>query len=56
LPPGKAKKPHYLGKRLTDFDEIWQGDASEPYESPQPIILQHFKNPRWPTAAILKIQ
>ena len=36
-------------------DKIWKYDASRPYESCQPIKLQHFKNPRWPTDAILKL-
>jgi len=50
------KKSQYLSNGLADFDKIWHGDASRPYECRQPIKLQHFKNPRWPMAAILKIQ
>jgi len=41
---------------LTNFDEIWHGDASRPSWSQQPVKFEYFKNPKWRTAAILKIE
>jgi len=41
---------------LTDFDEIWYDDAtwtSPPDGKPK---ISKFQNPRWPTAAILKVE
>jgi len=45
-------KSLYLYNALTDFDEIWNGDATQFSGRCQPIKYKKFKNPRrqWPTS------
>jgi len=46
----------YLCSRSTDFDKIRYDDASE-ISQPEGIPkISKFQNPRWQTAAILKIE
>ena len=52
----KNQKSQYLYNKLTDFDEIRRGEASWPSGLRQPIKFHDFQNPRWRTAAILKIE
>jgi len=40
----------------TDFDEIWYNDASQTSPSDGKPKISKFQNPRWRTAAILKIE
>jgi len=49
-------KSRYLHNRLTNFDEIWQCDASETFASCQPLKFLEFKNSRWRRATIFKNQ
>ena len=51
----KIEKLRYLTNRLTDFDKIWQGDASGASAPDHQLKFLEFQNPRWRTAAILKI-
>jgi len=46
----------YLSNRLTDFGEIWYGDAYYASQSDGRPKISKFQNPRWRTAAILKIK
>ena len=41
-PPWKMEKLWYLHNRLTNFDEIWHGDASPPSGRCQPLRFQEF--------------
>jgi len=45
----------YLSNRLTDFCEIWYSDALYTSKSDGRQKNLKFENPRWWTAAILKI-
>ena len=42
----RTVKSPYLCSRLTDFDEIWHGDAYWPPTADQPLKLPIFENPR----------
>jgi len=46
----------YLSNRLTDFGEIWYGDAYEASQYDGQPKISKTQNPRWRTAAILKIE
>jgi len=46
-PSWKIKKLQYLHNGLTNFDEIWNGDACQPSGPWQAIKFCDFKNPRW---------
>jgi len=48
-----VKSPH-LRNRLTDFDEIWHGDADWPPTGDRPLKVEFFKT-KMAAAAILKI-
>jgi len=50
----KNRKIVISQKHLTDFDEGWHCDASQPSGPHQSIKFRDLKNPRWRTAAILK--
>jgi len=41
----KTVKSPYLRNRLTDFDEIWQGDAHWPRTWDRPLKFRIFENP-----------
>jgi len=43
----KTVKSPYLCNRLTDFDEIWHGDAYWTPAANQPLKFRIFENPRW---------
>ena len=43
----KSVKSPYLRKRLTDFDEIWHGDADWPPTGDRPLKFRIFQKPRW---------
>jgi len=43
----KTVKLPYLCNRLTDFDEIWRGDAYSPFTADRPLKFRIFENPRW---------
>jgi len=52
----KKDKSSYFRNCLTDRRKIWHDDAywsSPPY---RPLYIRTFENPRWQTAAILKIE
>ena len=49
----RNNKRQYICNRLTDFDEIWYGDAHWPSQPDWLLKILNFENPRWPTAAIL---
>jgi len=40
----KTVKSPYLRNRLTDFDEIWHGDADWPYTGDRSLKFQFKKN------------
>jgi len=48
----KTVKLLYLRNRLTDFDEIWHGDADWPLQGAK---ISHFSKTKMAPAAILKI-
>ena len=39
----KTVKTPYLCNRLTDFDEIWQGDANSPLTADRPLKFRIFE-------------
>jgi len=41
---------------LTDFNEIWHGDASGTSATIWPLRLTGFENPKWWLAVILKMK
>ena len=43
----KTVKLPYLCNRLTDFDEIWHGDAHCPLTVDRPLKFRIFENPTW---------
>jgi len=43
----KTVKLPYLYNRLSDFDEIWHGDAHWPTTADRPLKFPIFENPRW---------
>jgi len=43
----KTVKSPYLRNRLTDFDEIWHGDAHWPRTWDRPLKFRIFENLRW---------
>ena len=43
----KTVKSPYLRNRLTDFDEIWHGDADWPPTGDRPLKFRIFQKPRW---------
>ena len=43
----KTVKSPYLCNRLTDFDEIWHGDADWPSTGERPLKYRIFQKPRW---------
>jgi len=46
----------YSSNCLTDFGEIWYDDAYQAFLSEGRPKIQKFKNSRWRTAAMLKIE
>ena len=50
------KKSQYLRKEVTDFDNIWYSDASEPSRYRQQIKIHDFENPRWRRPPSWKIE
>jgi len=52
----KTVKAPYLCNRLTDFDEMWHGDACWSSASEVKFKFLIFDNVVWPTAAILKTE
>ena len=42
-----VKSPYLDCNRLTDFDEIWHGDAYCPPTAGRPLKFPIFENPRW---------
>jgi len=42
----KTVKSPYLSNRLTDFDEIWHGDANCPPTGDRPLKFRIFQKPR----------
>jgi len=46
-PSWKIKKLQYLHNRLTNLDEIWKGDACQPFGPWQPIKFCDLKYSRW---------
>ena len=40
------KSSPYLGHSLTDFDQIWHGDAVQPSWAIRPLKISNLKNPR----------
>ena len=51
----KTVKLPYFCNRLTDFYEIWHGNAYCPRTAHRPLKFRIFKNPRKAAAAIVKI-
>jgi len=54
-PSSKMEKSLYIRIRLTDFDKIWQADASRPSGPQEPIKFRDFKKTKMAVSAILKI-
>ena len=52
----KNRKRPYLRNTVTDLHKIWHDDAFWPSEGYGQLKFSTFKNPRWRTAAILKIE
>jgi len=50
----EKSKRRYLYCSTTDWHEIWHSDAYWPSEPNRQLKFWTFKNPRWPTVAILK--
>jgi len=46
----------YLRNGLTDFGEIWHGDAYSLFRADEWAEVWKIQNPRWSTVAILKIE
>jgi len=42
----KTVKSPYLRKRLTDFDDVWQGDADWPLTEDKSLKFPIFQKPR----------
>jgi len=54
----RNRKLPYLGNSLTNFDEIWHGDAVWPSGAVRPLKIWNFKNARWrrpPSSIINKL-
>jgi len=43
----KTIKSPYLSNSLTDFDEIWRGDAKWPLKGDRLLKFQFFQKSRW---------
>ena len=43
----KNGKSPYLVRGLTDFDQIWHGDALRPSCTVRPLKIWNLENPRW---------
>jgi len=56
LPYWKIKKLWYLRNYLTNFTEIWKGNASQHFALYQLLKFLEFKNARWRMADIFKLQ
>ena len=52
----KTVKSRYHCNRLTDFDEIWRGDAHWPLTADRPLKFRIFENPRWRRPPSWKLQ
>ena len=52
----KNEKSPYLGRVLTDFNQIWRGDALRPPRAVRPLKMQNFENPRWRRPPSWKIE
>jgi len=48
------EKSQYLGRGLTDFHQIWHGDAFPPSCAVRPSKVQNLENPRWRRPPSLK--
>ena len=55
-PSWKIDKSPYLGCVLTDFDQIWHGDALPPSWAVWPLKISNFKNPQWRRPPSWKIE
>jgi len=52
----KMEKPQYRGNSIIDDCQIWHSDAYWPSPCYSPFYFWIFKNPRWRTVAVLKIE
>jgi len=43
----KTVKSPYLSNRLTDFAEIWRGEANWPSAVGRPLKFRIFQKPKW---------
>jgi len=50
----KIEKLPYLRNRLTDFNKMWQDDASRASAPDRQLKFPEFENSRYQTATILK--
>jgi len=55
-PSWKIEKSPYFGRGLTDFNQIWQGDAVRPSWPFRPLKIWNLKNPRWRRPPSWKIE
>jgi len=53
---GKIEKSPYFGCDLTDFDQIWHGDAVRSSWAVRLLNILNFKNPRWRRPPSWKIE
>jgi len=50
------EKSSNFGCNLTDFDQIWHGDAIRTSWAVRPLKMSNFKNPRWRRTPFCKIE
>jgi len=56
-PPSlKIEKSPYIDRNLSDFDDIWHGDAGWPCLASQTLKIWSFKTPRWRRRPSWKIE